>query len=506
MDDYQAALAVATPEELAELERLLAPKGIPFCPHSPYYPKENKKQVRFLGLSHVSEIFYGGAAGGGKSDALLMAFLQYVDEPTYAGLILRRTEPELTMSGGLIHRCKEWFDDTYDAQGNKATWNGKTRTWTFPSGATLRLGTMQLEADKFNYKSSEFQYIAFDELTSFTESQYRYMFSRLRRLAGSTIPLRMRSASNPGDIGHDWVKKRFVAPKVKLPSCVFVPARLEDNPYLDYEEYVASLAHLDPITRKQLLAGDWDAYEGGRFLKTWFRHTYRKTDLAYFLKMPDGSEEEVAKMQCAHFTICDPAATAEDKSDPTAIVAFAVTPAKKLLVLDVVRDWIALQDITDRVRDVAVSNNSDFVGIEAVNFQWAIVHLARRTEDMPPVKAISASVAKINMQKGKKGKLVRATPAIVKAEAGEIFLPTYGAWLEDFVAELVLFTGDDKKDSFDDQVDCLAYGVLQVNFAMAVQEKGPPEPDPERPRGYPSSRLVPTRDSAASRRKMFGLS
>lgn len=498
-DDLERLLSVATPEEIAEAERLLnQPKiQLPFCPHD---PGKNKKQVRFIGLSDFKEVFYGGAAGGGKSDALLMAFLQYADQPNYAGLILRRTEPELTMAGGLIQRCHEWFDAT------EVRWNGKTRTWTFPSGATLRLGTMQLEDDKLNYKSSEFQYIAFDELTSFTETQYRYMFSRLRRLVGSEIPLRMRSASNPGDVGHDWVKRRFVAPKIKIPSSCFVPARLEDNPELDYETYVASLAYLDPITRKQLLAGDWDAYEGGRFQKTWFRHTFRQSDISYFLKLANGNEEEVAKNRCGHYTICDPAATAEDSSDPTAIIAFAVTPRKKLLVLDVVRDWIALEDIVPRVRDVALRNNSDYVGFEAVAFQWAMVHLGRRMENMPPVRALSASVAKINLQKGQKGKLVRATPAIVKAEAGEIYLPTYGAWLEDFVAELVLFTGDDKKDAYDDQVDCLAYGVLQVNFAMAVQEKDPlAKPPPERPSGYPSQRLVPRRHSNASRRKMFGL-
>lgn len=498
MDDLDRLLSVATPEELAQVEAILnQPKiQLPYCKHD---PSRNLKQVRFLGLSDTREVFYGGAAGGGKSDALLMGFLQYADQPNYAGLILRRTEPELTMAGGLIQRCKEWFEDT------GASWNGKTRTWTFPSGATLRLGTMQLEDDKMNYKSSEFAYIAFDELTSFTESQYRYMFSRLRRLTGSEIPLRMRSASNPGDVGHDWVKKRFVAPKVKIPNCVFVPARLEDNPFLDYEEYVASLANLDPITRKQLLAGDWDAYEGGRFRKEWFRHTFRHSDMSYFLKTPSG-EEEILKQHCAHYTICDPAATVEDKSDPTAIVAFALTPRKKLLVLDVVRDWISLEEIVPRVRDVALQNNSDYVGFEAVAFQWAMIHLGRRMVDMPPVRALKASVAKIALQKGQKGKLVRATPAIVKAEAGEIYLPSYGAWLEDFVAELVLFTGDDKKDSYDDQVDCLAYGVLEVNFAMAVQEKDPNEQEAEPLRGYMHPRLRPRRDSNASRRRMFGLS
>lgn len=497
--DYAAALAVATPEELAELERLLAPKGIPFCPHEP-----TPKQRKFLDQVNIREVFYGGAAGGGKSDALIMDFLQYVDVPGYSGILFRRTVPEMTAPGGLIDRCNQWFGDT------DAKWSGSTKTWTFPSGATLTLASMQHEKDKFDWKGAHFQFCGFDELTSFTETQYRYLFSRLRRLTGFDVPLRMRGASNPGDIGHKWVKDRFVAPKIKVPHRCFVPARLEDNPFLDYEAYVLSLAELDPITRKQLLAGDWDAYEGGRFRKTWFRHSFRETDLAYFLKMPDGRELEVAKILCGHFTICDPAATAEDSSCPTVVGAFAVTPQKYLLVLEIVRDWIDLEQIVPTIRDVALRNGSDYVGIEAVAFQWAIVKLGRRMKDMPPVRALSASVGahagKINAQKGKKGKLVRATPAIVKSEAGEVFLPTQAAWLEEFVAELCLFTGDEKKDAYSDQVDTFAYAAIEVNNAMAVQEKGPPEPEPTRPHGYPSSRLVPTRDSAASRRKMFGLS
>jgi hypothetical protein len=106
---------------------------------------------------------------------------------------------------------------------------------------------------RYRYQSAEFQVVGFDELTQFSESQFTYLFSRLRRLADVPLSLRIRSASNPGGVGHLWAKERYLAGEG---SRVFVPDRLDDNPHLDRAEYVASLAQLDPVTRARLLAGD----------------------------------------------------------------------------------------------------------------------------------------------------------------------------------------------------------------------------------------------------------
>src|SRR5205085_6789812 len=98
-----------------------------------------------------------------------------------------------------------------------------------------------------------------DEAGQLPEARYRYLFSRLRKLEGSPVPIRMRAASNPGGPGHDWLKRRFVVGEnLKF----FIPARLADNPGLDAHDYILSMNQLDPIRRAQLLAGDWDAYEG----------------------------------------------------------------------------------------------------------------------------------------------------------------------------------------------------------------------------------------------------
>lgn len=221
----------------------------PYIPHKP-----SIKQALFLS-SPYEETFYGGAAGGGKTDSLLDAALQYVRYPQYRALLLRKSFQDLALPESLMDRAHQWLDES------DAHWNAALKTWEFPSGATITFGYMQHERDKFRYKSAEFQFIGFDELTQFSESQYLYMFSRLRRLADSDIPIRMMSASNPGDVGHQWVKERFITPtSAELAELdrAFIPARLEDNPHLDAVQYSKSLNRLDPVTRAQLAEGNWD--------------------------------------------------------------------------------------------------------------------------------------------------------------------------------------------------------------------------------------------------------
>ncbi|HVL62491.1 MAG TPA: terminase family protein, partial [Microbacterium sp.] len=214
-----------------------------FTPHQPH-----PKQAEFLGLA-CREALYGGAAGGGKSDALLMAALQYVHVPGYSAILFRRTYQDLNLPGAIMARSHEWL------AGSGASWNGTDKRWTFPSGAMLSFGYLDTDRDRFRYASAEFQFIGFDELTQFPEGWYRFLFSRLRRLKGSDVPLRMRAATNPGGLGHEWVRRRFINPGA--PERPFVPAKLDDNPSLDGEEYRQALAELDSTTRKQLEEGLW---------------------------------------------------------------------------------------------------------------------------------------------------------------------------------------------------------------------------------------------------------
>jgi predicted phage terminase large subunit-like protein len=222
------------------------------------------KQAQFLLLDN-KEALYGGAAGGGKSDALLMAALQYVQVPKYSAIIFRRSYADLCKAGALIDRSHEWLAAT------DAVWEGQNHTWVFPSTAKLSFGYLENDRDVFHHQSAEYQFLGFDELTQFGEFQYRYMASRLRRLADSYVPLRMWSASNPGNVGHDWVKQRFMVEGAEH-GRVFISSKLQENPYLDQVSYIASLNELDPITRRQYLDGDWSARHGGSiFRREWFQ-------------------------------------------------------------------------------------------------------------------------------------------------------------------------------------------------------------------------------------------
>lgn len=396
------------------------------------------RQIRFLALEQ-REALYGGAAGGGKSQALLMAAAQFVDVPGYSALLLRKSFRDLNQPDALIPRSKEWWK-------GKAAWNEQARRWTFPSGATITFGYLEHPDDVYQYQGAAYQFVGFDELTQFDEAPYRYLFSRLRRLTGQPVPLRMRAGSNPGGRGHDWVKRRFLLERHQ--ERVFVPAALRDNPHLDATEYESSLSHLDPITRAQLLAGDWDAHRGGRFLPEWFqrRFTRRGTHVVIGDRVWEWS-------RLLRFGTCDPAASALEtakSADPdyTVVSSWAITPQPELIWLDCVRVRKEIPDLVPVIQRAYDQWELQYVGIEAVAANRAVLQLARRTR--MNVKELSPLGV---------DKLVRATSAMVLAESRRVYLPQHAPWIEDALAELTRFTGDDKQDAHDDVVDTFSYAA-----------------------------------------------
>lgn len=265
------AKALAAVAKMRMQSEGLAPDPFKWCPHTPH-----PRQQVFLNLTNT-EALYGGAAGGGKSDALLMQALRYVDIPGFSALILRRTFPQLEQPGSLIARAHEWLSSS------GAHWSERKRQWTFPSGATIRFGHIENDLDKYDYASSEFQLICFDEETQFLLSMYTFLFSRLRatrELAAKGIPLMVRGGTNPAQTAEGmWVKERFIDKAVERDGVfytsfydadsgetherAFVPAKIEDNPSLDQEAYRRSLGYLDPISKAQLLHGDWNVQAEG---------------------------------------------------------------------------------------------------------------------------------------------------------------------------------------------------------------------------------------------------
>lgn len=258
--------------ETQKLLAMLQPKLNKFVPHVP-----TVKQAVFMNLE-CREAFFGGAAGGGKSDALLMDALQHVDKKNYAAIIFRKSYADLTKPSALIPRSQEWllpFTDTKEVK-----WNEKDKRFEFLEAygrkrdvrAILQFGYLESESDRFNYQGGEYQYIGFDELTHIHEVSYLYMFSRLRRVKGLEVPLKMRGASNPPeDDRGQWVYNRFVNPAMKKKGAIFIPASLDDNPFLDTKEYEESLEELDPVTRERLRHGNWEVRrQGNMFKRDWF--------------------------------------------------------------------------------------------------------------------------------------------------------------------------------------------------------------------------------------------
>jgi predicted phage terminase large subunit-like protein len=269
----------STHEAVETILDLLGPLRVRNCPLQP-----TARQEAFLRLN-VLEALYGGAAGGGKTIALLMAALQYTDVPGYHGIILRPTLTEFDLPGGLIELSHDWL-----AAGN-AQWVGDTRTWRFPGpgrtgsdGASLRFGYLDGINDVARYAGSSFSFLGFDELVRFDETEYQRMFRVLRQpqpspnapaapdgLTLTDVPLRARATSNPGGPGHPWVKARFVDPHTRADHAVFMPSRLTDNPYLNQDDYLASLSVLPNAERERLLHGDWEIPDDGElFQRTWF--------------------------------------------------------------------------------------------------------------------------------------------------------------------------------------------------------------------------------------------
>lgn len=499
-----------------------------YVPHVPHPP-----QQAFLWLDWIAEVFYGGAAGGGKSDAGLMAALQYVDVPGYSALIIRRTFADLSLPGAIMDRAGDWLAST------PAVPKDGGKRWEFPTSgrpATLQFGYAQTHADVLRYQGAEFQFVFVDELTHFEERTYRYLFSRLRgpslpcvecshqtsqpagqarqhdeghdscacgheHLPGSEcdavagrgglcgcqdyrpvgcpcvmpvpdrealdelgtpilgaapdgltladVPLRMRSGSNPGGLGHVWVRDRFISPKTKEPDAVFVPAKLADNPSLDRKAYRAGLGMLSEVERARLEDGDWDvADDGDLFKREWF---------SQFADEPPATGVRWVRFWDFAATV-ETSAVKRKRNDPdwTVGTKLGLDSYGRWWVADVIRFRKAPADTELMVKQTAAVDG------RGVMVRWeeeggssgktVTDHYRRMVLPGFDADGIRPSLSKQE----------RAAPVAKAAQVGNVILIS-GAWNRAWLDELAGFPNV----SHDDQVDSVSGGV----DALALQSR-----------------------------------
>jgi hypothetical protein len=223
-------------------------------------------QERFLAAPET-DVLFGGAAGGGKSYAMVVDPLRYGHKRAHRALILRKSLKELR---DLIDISRNLYPQVFPG----AKYKESEKIWTFPSGARIEFGYLEQDSDVYQYQGQAYTWIGFDEITHLhTEFPWNYLGSRLRT-TDPDIELYMRATANPGGPGHTWVKKRYIDPAEPGISFKdehgisrkFIPAKLSDNPYLAKDgRYEQMLMSMDEVTRRRLLDGDWNVIEGSAF-------------------------------------------------------------------------------------------------------------------------------------------------------------------------------------------------------------------------------------------------
>jgi predicted phage terminase large subunit-like protein len=473
---------------------------------SKYVPsKLFPKQIAVSMLPHM-EALYGGQAGGGKSELLLALALQYVHIPGYSAIVFRRTLTDLKQPGALLDRAHSWLRGAPGCRfaGDEHTYYFETHWPNGVSGhpAKLAFGYIGEANIQTRYQSAEYQTILWDELTQHEEANYLYLFSRLRKKVCpvhktthdgkpnyksdcmycqvySSLPLRVRGATNPGGIGHQWVRDRFqIEPAENIPiyeireddtninwigkhpDRPFIQASYRDNPHIDQEGYAKALDELPPIEKARLKYGNWAVNVDARFKRRWVKHYSTRGD-RYFSLGRDGVGRVVDFKNDIQrtFVTVDPAASKREgmtemvvnkgkDASWTVIAVWALTNDYHLLLLDVIR----FQDEIPAVVQALVE----------VNKRWHPAYFRIEGNGLGKGVVQYSQIYGLTVKEGKRytDKVVNSTAAQLRMEQGRIWFPQWAPWLKDWEDEIFNWTGDDTQA--DDQVDVLADAAQDV--------------------------------------------
>lgn len=411
-------------------------------------------------LSCAADIaIYGGAAGGGKSYALLLECLRHVDNPRFSAVIFRRTFPQIRNPGGLWDSSMQLFPLV------GATPKTTSLEWIFPSGSKIVFRHLKQESDRLAWQGTELPLIMFDELTHFTESQFWYLLSRNRSTCG--VKPYIRCTTNPDS--DSWVRvlvdfwlndqgfpndhaaqvRHFVRESGELRWCEpsepfakslsFIPASLADNQILMRADpgYLANLRSLPLVERQRLLDGNWNIkpVAGKVFKAEWFEILEQSTSMNRTVRFWDfaGSVQKTAG------------------SDPDWTVGIKMGICSMgVLLLDAVRFRGTPAEVD---RAIAATASQDGA---AVALRWwqdpGQAGLYQTTQMRQKLRGYDCAGVVSQLDK-----YTRAKPLSRAAEFGEVKL-LRGNWNNEFINELTQFPDA----GHDDQVDAAAGAYLEL--------------------------------------------
>lgn len=240
----------------------------------PDYTASNKQAI--FHTSKAYETFFGGAAGPGKTAALAAeAITAALEQENTFVYVFRKTMPEIMLSiHSEISRQLSPYNNACKPK-NSIDFNGQSHRWKFPNGSFIQYAFCQYDVDMYRYQSAEIHTLLVDELTHFKQEWYEYFKTRVRSTRGHR--LRVMAASNPGNVGHGWVKKYFVdngdqvifTDPVNQRTRQFIKAIIDDHPDAQFRaNYIITLESIiNERLRKALRWGDWNTFEGQVFME-----------------------------------------------------------------------------------------------------------------------------------------------------------------------------------------------------------------------------------------------
>lgn len=424
----------------------------PYIPHVPYFT-----QIKLLTEAmHEEFILYGGGRGGGKTDAELMAGVQFADFPEWQAGILRLTYKHLSRLGAILDRAKKWFNQPYlDREGIKPEGPGENSIFKFPSGAGLMFGHVQHDSAVEIYQGSELLRLELDEAVQFSTFKITGLKGSIRKSKSNPLPMGVIYTGNPGGLSHDYFNNAFV----KGPH-LFIPSLFRDNPHLDHDKYelfLDDIAKENPILGLQWKDGDWNAVpEGKMFKRSWFRHTY--------WHIP---ERVVKRVRLWDLASTDPEDPNKSNKDPD------YTAGCLLLLGESGRAYLEDMQHFRKNADIAEDNIFKIAKKDtpAVKFRFELEGGSTPQYLMNIWSKRLVGYDFDGWRVPRKDKTIRAQAMVSFIKHGNLWIKEDADWNDEFLAEITSFP---TKKVHDDQVDALS-GAFSVLFNLKNEDYDEPD-------------------------------